>query len=439
MVLLADLGRRDERGGRLTAPAAAEAAALKAAAEAGLLSRTLDAALGLLRALDPTDATAPEVPSAVRPLLGFRRLQKTARVTLALAINADPALRSYLAERLKPAQAEGPALVWLTAERGWPDYLLRYAAEESDVTVDVKKLERQIEGAERAAQRLRDENAELAAEAARLRERADAARAEAKTAIRDRDSLRRNAKQLEDEIVELRAALSKAETAAVKRGEERRRLRDRIRELEEQSGRASTSREAQRLSRAVLGALRAATADAEALDRGLSETPARTSRPAGSSGATRPLGRRPARLPGGVVEDSVAAAEHLVSRPSAVLFVDGYNATLATWPELALDMQRDRLVLLLETVAARLPSLSIHVVFDGVEVGAAPRRRRTPAVQVRFTPADVEADDVILELVEQLGADMVPIVASNDRRVRDGARDRGANVISVQQLLALGR
>jgi len=442
-VLVVGVGRGVERGGRLTtddaATAASEAAALKAAADAGLLSRMLDAALDLIRGIDQATDAAPEVPSVVRPMLGFRRLPKTARVTLANAINTDPALRLFLAERITPAQAEGPALAWLTGERGWPEYLLRFAEEESDASVDIKRLARQAAGAERAVQRLREENGALVAELTRVRERAETARVDTKAAIRERDAARRSAKQLREEVDELRADLAKAETAAVKRGEERRRLRDRVRELEEQSGRTGSSREVQRLSRAVLGALRAAAADAEALDRGLSDGLGRHVRGSGASAPARPAGRRPVRLPGGVVEDSVAAAEHLIGRPGAVLLVDGYNATLATWPELDLNVQRDRLVLLLEGVAARMPSLSVHVVFDGAELGASPRRRRTPAVQVRFTAADVEADDIILELVDQLGADTVPIAASNDRRVRDGARDRGANVISVQQLLALGR
>jgi hypothetical protein len=45
----------------------------------------------------------------------------------------------------------------------------------------------------------------------------------------------------------------------------------------------------------------------------------------------------------------------------------------------------------------------------------------------------------VLAMVDELPVDRVVIVASNDRRVRDAARAGGANVISVQQLLALVR
>ena len=79
------------------------------------------------------------------------------------------------------------------------------------------------------------------------------------------------------------------------------------------------------------------------------------------------------------------------------------------------------------------------MIFDGSDHVITPGRRRRSVVHVRFSPADVEADDVVLAMVDELPANKVVIVASNDRRVRDAARVGGANVISVQQLLALVR
>jgi hypothetical protein len=66
-------------------------------------------------------------------------------------------------------------------------------------------------------------------------------------------------------------------------------------------------------------------------------------------------------------------------------------------------------------------------------------RRRRSVVHVHFSPPSVEADDVVVAMVQELPIDRVVIVASNDRRVRDASRAGGANVISVQQLLALVR
>ena len=50
---------------------------------------------------------------------------------------------------------------------------------------------------------------------------------------------------------------------------------------------------------------------------------------------------------------------------------------------------------------------------------------------------EVEADDVLLDLVEGLEPARPVVVVSNDRRVRSGARRRGANVLASDQLVVL--
>lgn len=125
----------------------------------------------------------------------------------------------------------------------------------------------------------------------------------------------------------------------------------------------------------------------------------------------------------------------------ALLLVDGYNASLAYRPELPIAEQRRRLVDALDELAART-GVEPHVVFDGAEVVRSPgpastgRRRGT---RVSFSPPDVEADDVILGMVDGVPPARVVVVASDDRRVRDGAWDRGANVLSTAQLRAVLR
>jgi predicted RNA-binding protein with PIN domain len=141
------------------------------------------------------------------------------------------------------------------------------------------------------------------------------------------------------------------------------------------------------------------------------------------------------RLPGGIFDDSVEAAEHLLRTPGVVLVVDGYNVTMTGWPTLAAADQRRRLVGALAELAART-STEIDIVFDGADVGAVP----VPApvrslVHVRFSPAEIEADDVVLDLVAHLPAARAVVVASSDNRVRDGARALGANVVHARQLL----
>ena len=126
--------------------------------------------------------------------------------------------------------------------------------------------------------------------------------------------------------------------------------------------------------------------------------------------------RRPARMPSGIVDDSVAGAEHLVSRPGAVLLVDGYNATLSSWPELSLEHQRDRLLALVNDLTARIVGLEAHLIFDGSDHVITPGRRRRSVVHVRFSPADVEADDVVLAMVDEL-----PVGPGGDRGVERSA------------------
>jgi hypothetical protein len=155
------------------------------------------------------------------------------------------------------------------------------------------------------------------------------------------------------------------------------------------------------------------------------------------SGRARATVRRPAPLPPATFDDDPAAAAHLVRVPGCVLVVDGYNASLRRWPDEPIAEQRRRLGDALGALAARA-GCDVHLVFDGTgdqgrRSPAAPRAR----VRVTFTPADVEADDAILELVDRLPVDRVVVVASDDRRVRAGAAERGANVIGQEQLFSL--
>ena len=105
-----------------------------------------------------------------------------------------------------------------------------------------------------------------------------------------------------------------------------------------------------------------------------------------------------------------------------------------------LFQQRRRLVDALAELAARTGA-EVEVVFDGAEgAGPAPvpsAGRR--AVRVRFSAPDVEADDVVIERAGAIPADRPVVVASSDRRVQDGARARGANVLGADQLMALLR
>jgi predicted RNA-binding protein with PIN domain len=143
--------------------------------------------------------------------------------------------------------------------------------------------------------------------------------------------------------------------------------------------------------------------------------------------------RSPLPLPPATFDDSVEAAEHLVRATGALVLVDGYNISHARWHGRPPAEQRERLLAACDELHARLGT-EVEVVFDGVGDDAEPPPLRTGA-RHRFTPAGTEADDAILAIVDDEPASRPVVVVSSDRRVRDGARARGANLLGAQQFL----
>jgi predicted RNA-binding protein with PIN domain len=153
--------------------------------------------------------------------------------------------------------------------------------------------------------------------------------------------------------------------------------------------------------------------------------------------AARPPRRSPAPLPPATFDDSAEAAEHLVRVPGALVLVDGYNISNARWHGRPPAEQRDRLLAACDELHARLGT-EVEVVFDGTGDEPAPPRAHA-GVRHRFTPAGTEADDAILAITDAEPPSRTVVVVSSDRRVRDGARERGANVLGAKQFLHVVR
>jgi len=144
-----------------------------------------------------------------------------------------------------------------------------------------------------------------------------------------------------------------------------------------------------------------------------------------------------APLPPAIFEESSEAAEHLARLPGVVILVDGYNVSHAGWPGTPIAEQRRRLVDALTELVARTGA-DVRVVFDGADTPRSPTVATTArTVRVSFSPPEVEADDVIVAEVGQIPVHRPVVVASSDRRVRDEARARGANLLRSSQLLVL--
>ena len=337
--------------------------------------------------------------------------------------------------------------LFLVRPEGWEDELASLAAVETESS----QAEQAVREERTAARRLRGaEDALRRAEDALTEARSHAARAAADLADerRSRRTAEEEAQALTDRVV----ALERERAAAVARAEGLAALTARVAELEGALDEARRSQPPTLSPQEVFDVLSDAGATAQALvDRlaaavtsfrdEIADRPAPSASPAPDARPERRRRRRPVPLPPGIRDDTVEAAEHLVRRRGALLLVDGYNASLRYRPDLPIPELRQRFVDALDELAART-GVDVHVVFDGAvipdgsAVAASARRGRA---RVTFSPPDTEADDVILGLVDGIPLDRAVLVASDDRRVRDGADQRGANLLSTTQLLAILR
>ena len=171
------------------------------------------------------------------------------------------------------------------------------------------------------------------------------------------------------------------------------------------------------------------TSDEPSQDRGRPGT--MQSRP-GAPGVTRTrrrrgrhAGSRRPELALGMDPDSPEGLTAML-RPGVVFLIDGYNAVLDH--EGMVD--RHSLVAALNGWA-RGSGAVVRLYFDGEE-GAS---RREGDVDVIFTAAHEEADDVILADLERQPPGRPAVVVSSDRRVRSGAEALGAAGASSRTLL----
>jgi predicted RNA-binding protein with PIN domain len=419
----------------------------------------------------------------------FAKLPDRALTTVRQVVDEDAEFRARVAEWADDANLERAPWLWLVRPEGWEDELgalvdaAGAAASEQEEAKEERSARRRLEAAQRALARteadlvrLRQVQADLLDDLTaerQARRQAEAERDASETGRRkaeaERARLQERVAALEGQVASLAGdleATARQLTRSDQEGESARAeitsLHDQLRQSGAEAARAQAGQEDLRgtVSRGVDRAAGAARELSEALGelattiRGspgaepalesgegeppaaLAETPApRTRRRRGPT-----VARQPVPLPPAVFDDSFEAAEHLIRVSGILLIVDGYNVTISSWPHLELPRQRHHLVDALAELAMRT-GLQVRVVFDGTDLNnrfgppAAARRR----MRVTFSPDGVEADEVIIDLVDQLDPAQPVVVATDDREVRDGVRRRGANVISVAQLLAVLR
>lgn len=408
-----------------------------------LLREVLDVAIVVGRRVEAEGRG--QVPPALQPVLTMARVGLRAR-SAADRAGDDEEFRALVAEAVAAEDLDDASRLWLTRPPGWEEDLDDLVQRRIDAsagadayrTLDRERRARRRAEAER--DRLQAERDRLRTELARIKSRAG------ETATR--------ARKISDERDEAVRALEEADAGHRRTQEELRSTRGTLVEAKRALAEARTSTstgpdpgpapvvdlwpEREEAAASVGTAAEAAADLARALDGLAADLRARAPQVAAPAASRTSAPRRPRRrrapLPGGIHDDSPEAAAHLVRMPGCILLVDGYNATMATWPGRDLPEQRRRLVDGLDQLEAR-SGARITVVFDGVE--EAWRRSASRRIDVRFTPAKVEADDVILDLIETLPVECPVVVASDDRRVRDGATQRGAHAIGTAQLRTL--
>ncbi|HSH23658.1 MAG TPA: NYN domain-containing protein [Acidimicrobiales bacterium] len=426
----------------------------------GLVRSAVEAAVVVARRGVEADPPVP-VPRGLRPFLRFTRLPDRAVDAARRVLDDDAEFRNLVRQATSEDLVGRASWLFLDRPEGWEEELEAIAAAaraehdaDSERQAESSALRRlaSVEDARRQADGL---VARLQAELAEAKEQLAAERRSRHRVETEAGRLRRRTSEVEDEVVHLRAAAADLQDAVRARDHE---LRDDVgtdaiasepglfdaTAEEEANDEATIDRQA--LAAAYAAAVAAADTLVVALvelGRGIAPYPAERSGddgeaspsplPASQRAATR---RQPVPLPPAVHDDSVEAAEHLLRVDRVLVLVDGYNVTKRARPELALAEQRRWLVDAALESATRTGA-RFELVFDGVDdLGTAPADLgRRSGVQVRFSPASVEADDVVLGRVAASGAFPV-VVASDDRRVRDGARALGANVVGARQLLA---
>ncbi len=435
-----------------------------------LLRPVVERTLAMVRA-EAKAKPSRAAPLAIGRLLRFRQLPPIGVDTVVVALENDPDLRARVQATTTEREVGRVGWLWLARPDGW-DTELRgalgdLAADDGAPSIDTvgsdAQLKRRLAGAERAVARSRESITRLEADNARLCAEGVALRAERDTLAGGTQAMKADADHASTERARAVGDLKRIEKLLARRDEERRALQQRVDELQAASAQprptsavesiagptgsnaaiAGLATLADRIERALgdaaidLDALRVAVGLTVGASVPVEDVPVIA--PARAAKPTPTPRRRARRMPRGLVDDTVEGAAWLLTeRP--MLLVDGYNVSMTAWPDADIAAQRQRLVRLLSDLAARSPGLGVEVVFDGDSIEGTPAAlpART-GVNVRFTPPDVEADDELLAMIGRFPVARAVVVASTDQRVRDGARRRGANVMSAHQLLAVAR
>ena len=366
----------------------------------------------------------PPYPTRLRVLLERRRLHHNDLRVVQREVERNDAFRAAVADALDDS-ADPIAVLWLGRPHGWEASLAAEIASRRNDAVE--------EGA--AAEKRRREAAERRAD--RAEHERDAAIAQAADADTARDAATEHVAELaaqldqaRDEISRLRTELRHSEdrraAAAKKEQDVRAELdaeRSSRRGAEQLRNDVLASQAADEVDRAELeSAIRKVHEAAESLRELVVVPPAADAR------------RTPVAVPGRLTGRPVDQAAHLL-RAGASVLIDGYNVTLTHRGTLTLPEQRDWLVQRCEQLRTRWAT-DMTIVFDGDDVDGAHQRQRR-LIAVMWSPAGVDADDVIRDEIARLPSTRPIVVVTDDRAIRDDARAAGCNLVDTAAFVAV--
>lgn len=359
------------------------------------------------------------------------------------ALDRDDDFRARVAAAATEEDLGRPGWLFLDRPEGWEDELDLLVAEDRERAerdhgeAEERSARNRVAHLERTVDDLRSRVAALTEDVAAAGRALEAERSRRREAERAIDEHRRRAEAASAERDRSVAELVEARRVAEQRRESERSVQESLRRLGSDRRRwAAPVGDALTDARAALGEASAALDAATAALSAGGAAPAAPSDPdrAPVEGPTR---RVPVRLARGAIDGTPEATDQLLRVGGVVVVVDGYNVSMAAWPRLDARTQRDNLVRLLGAASARTGA-DVHVVFDG-EDDRRPSVSAPLAVRVHYSAADVEADDVVIAMARDLPLDRPVVVVSSDRRVAEGARRHGANVVSSTALLDWAR
>lgn len=431
----------------------------------------VELALGVARTGEEGDPPVP-APSSLRRFYAFSRLPPAAVDHVVRVLDSDDEFRARVAEAALEDALGRVGWLWLTRGDGWEAEIAVQVAQAGSMAAGERvrwagrRADRANEAASSVVERADRRRREAEQEAERARLEAASLRRANRSLEAELETTSNEVARLEEERVRAVRQLKGAEALLTERGAQARRLREEADQLRCQLEKAradvaaaelavlppallapapqATSRGSNStldltpVSRAVQAAASAASELSASLAAAAAALAAVAPKPTPVATAreVEHKRRRSPKLPAGLIDDTPAALEHAARQRGAIVLVDGYNVSKTGWPEQDLATQRHRLVQALIDLKARTGA-RIELVFDSAEQERTWARSLPAAIAVRFSPPDIEADDVLLEMVDELPMTSPIVVVSSDRRVRVGARSRGALPVSSDALIRL--